>query len=108
MNNKVIKNPLDRNPNENLSDLKLANKSIPFDDMPFTSSLARHNHKFMDLIYSIGVADKSHELLAREVKNNKEIYGQLYTEKENLDHYDDVDGVMEKSNERLHGLHRNR
>lgn len=108
MNNKVIKNQLDRNPNENLSDLKLANKSIPFDDMPFTSSLARHNPKFMDLIYSIGVADKSHELLAREVKNNTEIYGQLYTEKENLAHYEDVDGLMEKYNERLHGLHRNR
>src|SRR5699024_4518187 len=71
-------------------------------------SLARHNPKFMDLIYSIGVADKSHELLAREVKNNTEIYGQLYTEKENLAHYEDVDGLMEKYNERLHGLHRNR
>lgn len=43
LNNKIIKNQFEAEPNEHLSNLYLKTKSIPFDKMPFYFSLCSHN-----------------------------------------------------------------
>ena len=43
---------------------------IPFDQMPFCTSLVGHNPRYWDVFNSIDVTDRSHELLARRIKNN--------------------------------------
>ncbi len=60
-------------------DLKLQYGCIPFDTMPFCTSLPGHNPRFWDLVESLDTTGRDHELLARRVKNNVERHGMLYT-----------------------------
>lgn len=70
LNNKIIKGQWNNEPNDNLSGLYLKNGAIPFDTMPFSSSLLDHNPKLSSLFNCIKVDGHMHELLARMVKNN--------------------------------------
>ena len=78
LNNTVIKNQLDSS-NSNLSNLHLSNRCIPFEQMPFNSSLIFHNPKLGDLFECLDVTNRRHEVLARFIRNNTELKGQLYT-----------------------------
>ncbi|MCH3701470.1 AAA family ATPase [Campylobacter lari] len=78
MNNVVIKYQKGDFANEKLSNLYLKNSSIPFEDMPFCTSLAGHNPRLIDLYECLNVKDRKHELLARTIKNNSKIHGNLY------------------------------
>jgi hypothetical protein len=62
-----------------LSGLNLLYGCIPFDQMPFCTSLPGHNPRYRDLVESLDVTDWSYELLARRVRNNVERHGILYT-----------------------------
>ena len=84
LNNKVIKNQ-NGSSNDSLSNLHLSYSCIPFDQMPFSSSLIGHNPKLSDLFDCFESHDRQHEILARYVKNNTEIRGQLYTPTKDLE-----------------------
>ncbi len=73
MNNQVIKDQYRGEPCALLSNLYLSYGCIPFDCMPYCSSLLRHNPKIFDLFNSISSSSHEHELLARYVKNNTEV-----------------------------------
>ncbi len=62
-----------------LSRLRLKYGCIPFDQMPFCTSLPSHNPRYWDLIDSLDATGRDHELVARRVKNNVETHGILYT-----------------------------
>ncbi|AWN61770.1 ATP-dependent DNA helicase [Streptococcus sobrinus] len=88
MNNKILKDQYyyDRHPsnkldggNRKLSGLRLSWKCIPFDTMPFCTSLIKHNPRIYDLLECIDSTNREHELLARLIKNNTEVSGILYT-----------------------------
>ncbi|MDL2219688.1 ATP-dependent RecD-like DNA helicase [Ruminococcaceae bacterium OttesenSCG-928-O06] len=100
LNNKVIKDQLD-SCNSNLSNLCLSNKCIPFDQMPFNSSLISHNPKLGDLFECLDATDRRHEILARFVRNNTELKGQLYTPITDIVGFDDVDELIRKYNRTL-------
>lgn len=90
MHNQIIKPLYDSDGCHKLSDLKLRYGCIPFDEMPFCTSLPGHNPRYWDLVESLDVSGRDHELLARRVKNNVEHHGVLYTPVNELQQFGDI------------------
>jgi len=109
LNNSVIKKQLDEhNSNHDLSGLCLKNGCIPFDKMPFNTSLINHNPKLSDLYDCIDSRERMHEIFARFIRNNSEILGQLYTPIKDLDGFDEIDTLINTHNDLLHKNHQGR
>lgn len=101
LENVVIKSQIDSNPNTNLSNLFLKNKSIPFDTMPYAMSLSGYNTSWKHLVQSIDMKDREHELLARYIRFNCENNNILYTSISEVEDYVDVNILVEKYNNLL-------
>ena len=101
LENVVIKSQIDSNPNTNLSNLCLKNKSIPFDTMPYAMSLSGYNTSWNHLVQSIDMKDREHELLARYIRFNCENNNILYTSISEVEDYGDVNILVEKYNNLL-------
>lgn len=106
MNNVVIKCQKQITKNENLSKLYLQNGCIPFDTMPFINSPIGHNPRMGALFDCIPIKDRKHELLARLVRNNTEIQGQLFTTVRDIVGFDDIPTLAEQYNDALWFGHR--
>lgn len=106
MNNRIIKNQYQGEQNTNLSNLYMKNGSIPFDTMPFINSPLGHNPRLGDLFNCISSAGREHELLARLVRNNTEIKGQLFTSISNITGFDDISALVQVYNNILWFGHR--
>lgn len=109
MNNKIIKNQIAGEENKQLSNLRLDFGCIPFETMPFCSSLKNHNPTLTDLLYCISVENRKDELLARKIKNNSEINGYLYANTGDLTQFlgnDNVDELIDSYNQKLYYKHR--
>ena len=91
-----------------LSYLKLKYGCIPFDQMPFCTSLPGHNPRYRDLLESIDVVQRSHELLSRFINNNVERHGILYTPLVDLQEFGDVDALISAYNVKLYRKHKER
>lgn len=101
MNNKIIKLQFDSNKNTILSNLYVKNKSIPFDDMPFCTSLVEHNPKISHLLESINFDNKEYEFLSRYINNNTQKYWILYTNISDLTQFGDINMNLQKFNSKL-------
>lgn len=108
LNNRIIKKQLHEDQCNNLSNLNLNYACIPFDDMPFNTSLKSHNPKISHLLQCIETKGREHELFARKIKNNAEIEGNLYTKVEELEKYKDIDEKIKKYNQTLYFKHTHR
>lgn len=106
MNNKVIKNQRTYTQNSNLSGLYLKNGCIPFDKMPFINSPLEHNPKLHDLFECFSCKERKHELLARFIKNNTEIKGQLFTSVSEVETMGNIDVLIDEYNDKLWYGHR--
>ena len=108
LNNRVIKLQTDYWGNccHRLSDLKVSYGCIPFDDMPFSTSLIRHNPRFYDLVCSIDAEGREHELLARKIQTNSQTNGRLYTSIEELENYEDIENLRLTYNRKLYSKHK--
>lgn len=102
MNNKIIKKQTDYETNHMLSNLCLKWGCIPFDQMPFTSSLINHNPRIYDLFDCISIGDKEHEFLARLVQNNTELKGEIFTEIDKIGEIDKIETLVNKYNSRIY------
>ncbi|MBK1731238.1 ATP-dependent DNA helicase [Thiococcus pfennigii] len=91
-----------------LSGTKLQYGCIPFDTMPFCTSLPGHNPRYWDLVESLDVTGRNHELLARRVKNNVERHGVLYTPVADLAEFGDVNDLIRTYNNKLYYRHTER
>jgi hypothetical protein len=91
-----------------LSAMKLQYGCIPFDTMPFCTSLPGHNPRYWDLVESLDVSGRNHELLARRVKNNVERHGILYTPVVDLEEFGDVNDLISTYNNKLYYRHTDR
>ncbi|MDG4751345.1 ATP-dependent RecD-like DNA helicase [Micromonospora sp. WMMD718] len=105
MHNKVLKPQYNWDSCNRLSGMNLQYGCIPFDDMPFCTSLPGHNPRYWDLAESLDVSQRSHELLARRVKNNVERHGVLYTPVADLQELGDVSTLIATYNRKLYYLH---
>ncbi len=79
MNNKVMKAQYNSEANTLLSGLFVQYGSIPFDRIPFNFNPRECKPRLHDLFACIPISGREHELLARFVRNNTEINGQLFT-----------------------------
>lgn len=108
MNNRVIKWQHRGEQSGELSNLYLNYGCIPFDRMPYCTSLRQHNPKIYDLFDSIPVSGHEHELFARYIKNNTEIEGHLFTPKAEIEGFENIDGLIRKYNSSLYYKHTGR
>jgi hypothetical protein len=108
MHNQILKLQHDREGCNRLSGLRLKYGCIPFDTMPFCTSLPGHNPRYWDLVESLDVSGRSHELLARRVQNNVERHGILYTPAVDLEELGSVDGLILAHNSKLYRTHTQR
>lgn len=108
MNNRVIKWQYCSEQCDGLSNLYLNYGCIPFDRMPYCTSLRQHNPRIYDLYESIPASGHEHELFARYIKNNTEIEGHLFTPKAKIEGFEDIDGLIRKYNSSLYYKHTGR
>ena len=108
MNNRVIKWQYCSKQCDELSNLYLNYGCIPFDRMPYCTSLLKHNPRIYDLFDSISVSGHEHELFARYIKNNTEIEGHLFTPKAEIEGFDDIDDLIRRYNSSLYYKHTGR
>ncbi len=78
LNNLVIKSQLSSTSNTKLSNLYLCNGCIPFDTMPYASSLINHNVDIDDLLQCIDIEERKCELLSRRLNYNSDSLGIIY------------------------------
>lgn len=105
MNNRIIKSQYDGCKCNFLSDLYLKYGCIPFDNMPYCTSLPQHNPRLFDLFESIPISNREHELFARYITNNTEIEGHLFTPKSEIKGFKDIDSLIKKYNSTLYYKH---
>lgn len=98
MNNNIIKLQTHNASNFKLSDLLLKWECIPFDQMPFTTSLKTHNPRIYDLFDCISHENREHEFLAKLIQNNTEIKGELFTAFSEIEKFDNINSLVKKYN----------
>ncbi|WP_060825495.1 ATP-dependent DNA helicase [Sulfurospirillum cavolei] len=108
LNNKVIRAQFTNEACGRLSYLFLEYGCIPFDQMPFATSLMNHNPKLSDLFECLNPSGREHELFARLIKNNTENNGILYTTKKDMSGFENVDTLIAKYNKALYKTHGHR
>ncbi|MGO4185870.1 AAA family ATPase, partial [Paenibacillus sp. TAF43_2] len=108
LNNKVLKQQHWNQACRNLSYLNLSYGCIPFDEMPFNTSLRNHNPKIIDLFECIKPVGREHELLARLIKNNTERNGVLFTPKKDIEGFENIEVLIKKYNNALYYKHSHR
>lgn len=108
LNNKILKRQYSSDVCKLLSNLYLQYGCIPFDQMPFNTSLRDHNPSLPDLFDCIDSTSRKHELFARFIKNNTEIKGQLYTPRQDITNFENIDNLMQLYNGKLYKNHGNR
>ncbi|MCT4597109.1 MAG: ATP-dependent RecD-like DNA helicase [Vallitalea sp.] len=108
MNNKIIKKQYHYNENKRLSNCYLKYGCIPFDSIPFSTSLIGHNPRFNDVVNAINISNHEDEVLARRIKSNTQHEAQLYTQGEELCQFGDLEKLIETYNNKLYYKHINR
>lgn len=109
LNNKVIKNQLGSGSCWKLSDLYLDWGCIPFDQMPFATSLRQHNPESAELFGSLSADNRKHEFVARYMLSNMSTNAVLYTPVKEVEEYtDNLDAEITAFNNRLYFKHTNR
>lgn len=107
MNNKIIKQQFYYEECALLSNLYLSYSCIPFDEMPFDTSLINHNPKLLDLFASVSIKDREHELFARLIKNNTESNGHLFTSISEVENFnEDIPDLIRLYNSKLYYKHK--
>jgi energy-coupling factor transporter ATP-binding protein EcfA2 len=108
MHNQILKPLYNQTGCNRLSGMKLPYSCIPFDTMPFCTSLPGHNPRYWDLVESLDTAGRKHELLVRCVKNNVERHGILYTPVVDLEEFGDINCLIATYNNKLYSKHTER
>lgn len=108
MRNKVIKSQICDEENKFLSNLKLQFGSIPFETMPFCTSLIDHNPEMRDIYGCIPMANSEPQLLAKYLQNNTSSNGHLYTKIDEVKDHGDIDYLIREHNRKVYKTHHSR
>lgn len=108
-NNAIIQRQYLNRENFKMSGLYLQWGCLPFEEMPFVTSLIKHNPKSYDLFECLDCWSRKDELLARYVEINTQQNGCLYTTIQELNFLGNVKDLVSKYNSRLYlPKHKNR
>lgn len=108
MNNRIMKWQYSSESCDRLSGLYLKWGCIPFDQMPYATSLVKHNPRIYDLFECIGSSGREHEFLARVISNNTEQKGILFTPTSELDRFENIEVLQQKYNFNIYYKHTDR
>ena len=108
LHNSVIRAQYSTDPCWRLSNLHVEFGCIPFETMPFCTSLCNHNPRFVDLVEALDLTDRRHEMLARRLLINVEQHGMLYTPVEDLKAFGDTMELITAFNANLYYKHGHR
>lgn len=108
MNNDIIKEQRSYSANPKFANLYLLNGCKPFDNMPFIGSPIKHNPKLGVLFTCIPTKNRKHELLARQIRNNTEISGKIFTPLEELTQFENIEELAQRYNDLLWFGHKER
>ena len=106
LNNKIIKLQLSDDENYRIQGLYIDIKALPFEEIPFNSSLVGHNPSIFDLLACIGAKGHEEEIMAHRITVNADSYGKLYTDIKELEGFENIDELREKYNGKLYSKHR--
>ena len=105
-NNRIIKDQLAIDSCPVLSDLYLEWGCIPFEEMPYASSLINHNPIMYDLIETIPIEGRDDELLASHIKKNTEQNNKLYTSIDEVKKFGDIPTLVKSYNNKIYYKHK--
>jgi hypothetical protein len=108
MHNQTLKPQYEPAGCSKLSGLRLKYGCIPFDMMPFCTSLPGHNPRYWDLVESVDAKGRTHEFMARRVSSNVERHGMLYTPLSDLDGFMDIEALVRAHNQNVYFKHAHR
>lgn len=108
MNNKIMKWQYSNESCDRLSGLHLKWGCIPFDKMPYATSLVKHNPRIFDLFECISSSGREHEFLARAINNNTEQKGILFTPESELEGFGNIEALQRKYNSNIYYKHTDR
>lgn len=110
LNNSVIKSQLADAPNGYISNLYLLPGTIPFDQMPYASSLINHNIELSDLYECINPLERDHEFLSRDICMNSDNNDIIYNKTNELELiYPNLNDLIQTFNDSLYlPKHKNR
>lgn len=108
LNNRVLKLQYYHEANKRLAGLFLKWGCIPFDDMPFASSLIRHTPEVSELYGCISINGREHELFGRYIQTNSKQNGKIYTEVTDVESYGEVESLRERYNKKVYSGHQER
>lgn len=106
LRNRVLKAQYNWETCSRLSGLHLQYGCIPFDSMPFCTSLLNHNPRLWDLLQRLDADEHAHELVARHVKNNVESRGVLYAPVAEFGDVESLNELIGRYNAALYFRHR--
>ena len=101
-----LRDQQDGRTNNLLSNLYLRNESIPFERMPFVSSLYGHNTRLSDVFACVSITGREHELLARIVRINTEQNSKLYTSRKDIYGFENIEELANRYNNALYKKHK--
>ncbi len=91
-----------------LSNLRLNYGCIPFEEMPYASSLIFHNPKLYDLLRCINPNNREHEFFFRKINANTQLNGKIYTDISELHNFDNIDNLISTFNRKVYYKHTGR
>ena len=102
LNNRVIKMQISNEENYRMKGLYLDIKTLPFEEMPFNSGLCNHIPSLYDLMSCLKIEGRDYELLARHINYNADTYGKLYTKRDELVGFQNIDDLIQMYNGKLY------
>ena len=91
-----------------LSNLNLRYGCIPFDEMPYCTSLIGHNPNVVSLLECIDYRNREHEFLNRFINNKANRDNQLYVDMDELSNFEDIPSLVSRFNGKLYEGHSDR
>lgn len=109
LNNRIIRKQRGNAPCALLSGLNISWGAVPFEQIPFNTSLIDHNPSFYDVINAIDCSNCQDQILAHTIKNNTEQKDKIYTKIKEIEplfaNYD-IPTLANSYNQKLYYKHR--
>ena len=95
MNNRIIKLQMQKYSDSNYANCNISSKCMPFDKMPFTFALKKHNADFYTLLSCIDLSEMEPDLFAHHIVSLSEQNSSIFIPFSELRNYGDENNIKE-------------